>query len=189
MIENIFPTPIYYSIVDNLQTVQEEISNCIESIEFGINSRWGKTHYLSDPTFKTNFIQKYNLNNFKKTLDTHLTYYCSEMGLSCKPYKITSSWMSLFRKNNYGHIHNHGYVDVSGVYYFKTNEDDGKIFFLCPTPSMESSFLYQDLAVRWEHKPIVGKLLLFPGWLSHGIQTNETDDDRISLSFNINFLT
>ena len=65
MIENIFPTPIYYSIVDNLQTVQEELSNCIESIEFGINSRWGKTHYLSDPTFKTNFIQKYNLNNFK----------------------------------------------------------------------------------------------------------------------------
>ena len=104
MIENLFPTPIYYSIVDNLQTVQEELCSCIESIEFGINSRWGKTHYLSDPTFKTNFIEKYSLNNFKKTLDTHLAYYCSEMGLSCKPYKITSSWMSLFKKNNYGHI-------------------------------------------------------------------------------------
>tara|TARA_B100000003_G_scaffold104883_1_gene93916 strand:+ start:133 stop:702 length:570 start_codon:yes stop_codon:yes gene_type:complete len=187
MIEYLFPTPIYYSEVDNLNEVQKELSDCVESIDFRMNPAWGKTHHLSDPCFKTNLIHHYNLKVFMKTLDLHLSRYCSESGLSFKPYKISSSWMSLFKQDNYGHIHNHGGVDISGVYYFKTNQEDGKIFFLCPTPSMESSFHYQDLANRWEHKPMVGKLLLFPGWLSHGIETNETKDDRISLSFNINF--
>ena len=41
----------------------------------------------------------------------------------------------------------------------------------------------------WEHKPEVGKILLFPGWLKHGINTNNTDNIRISLSFNICFKT
>ena len=47
MIENLFPTPIYYSIIDDLETVQEELSSCSKSIEFDINLKWGKTHYLS----------------------------------------------------------------------------------------------------------------------------------------------
>jgi uncharacterized protein (TIGR02466 family) len=189
MIENLFPTPIYYSLVDNLEEIQEELTDCVvESIDFSMNPKWGKTHHLSDPEFRTNLVENFGLHHFKKTLDLHLTRYCGEMGLQSKPYKISSSWMSLFKKDNYGHIHNHGGVDVSGVYYFKTNEEDGKIFFVCPTPSMESSFLYQDLAFRWEHKPMVGKLLLFPGWLSHGVESNETENTRISLSFNIVFM-
>ena len=188
MIEYLFPTPIYYSLIDNLEEVQGELSDCVDSIEFNINQKWGKTHHLSDPTLRTNLVYHHDLKIFRETLDVHLNRYCSESGLSFKPYKISASWMSLFKKDNYGHIHNHGGVDVSGVYYFKTNQEDGKIFFICPTPSMETSFHYQDLAIRWEHKPMVGKLLLFPGWLSHGIQTNQTDNERISLSFNINFL-
>jgi ectoine hydroxylase-related dioxygenase (phytanoyl-CoA dioxygenase family) len=32
-------------------------------------------------------------------------------------------------------------------------------------------------------------LLLFPGWLEHGVATNETTSDRVSISFNINFKT
>ena len=188
MIESLFPTPIYYSFLDNIEDVQKEVLNCVNNLEFEMNDRWGKTHYLSDPSFKTNLVDQYNLKIFKKNLNIHLTRYCNEIGLLCKPYKVTSSWMSLFKKDNYGHIHHHGDVDISGVYYVKTNQEDGKIFFLCPTPCMESSFLYQDLASRWSHKPMVGKILLFPGWLSHGIETNKTDNERMSLSFNINFL-
>jgi uncharacterized protein (TIGR02466 family) len=189
MIENLFPTPIYYNIVDNLDEIQDELNAClVESVNFIMNEKWGKTHYMSDPTFETNLILDYNLKIFQENLDLHFNRYCVEAGLPLRPYKISSSWMSLFKKDNYGHIHNHGGVDISGVYYLQTNQEDGKIFFLCPTPSMETSLGYQDLAIRWEHSPLVGKILLFPGWLSHGIQTNTTDSQRVSISFNINFI-
>ena len=32
-----------------------------------------------------------------------------------------------------------------------------------------------------------GTILLFPGWLKHGIMTNETEHDRVSFSFDIIF--
>ena len=31
-----------------------------------------------------------------------------------------------------------------------------------------------------------GDLLLFPAYLPHGVQENESDEDRIVISFNIN---
>ena len=36
-------------------------------------------------------------------------------------------------------------------------------------------------------QPIQGSMLLFPGYLVHGIKTNTSDHDRLSLSFNIVF--
>jgi hypothetical protein len=28
---------------------------------------------------------------------------------------------------------------------------------------------------------------LFPSWIDHGVRSNTTDDERISVAFNINF--
>ena len=32
-----------------------------------------------------------------------------------------------------------------------------------------------------------GGLILFPGWLKHGINMNNSDEERISVSFDITF--
>ena len=37
----------------------------------------------------------------------------------------------------------------------------------------------------WSYPPQEGRLILFPAWLSHGVRENETDEDRISISFNL----
>ena len=37
------------------------------------------------------------------------------------------------------------------------------------------------------YTPKEGKILLFPGWLEHGVKTNLTDNVRMSLSFNVYF--
>ena len=61
------------------------------------------------------------------------------------------------------------------------------LFFESPVPNMGGSLVYNGLANRQEFKPEVGRIVLFPGWLQHGIMTNSTDDTRISLSFNVIF--
>jgi ectoine hydroxylase-related dioxygenase (phytanoyl-CoA dioxygenase family) len=30
-----------------------------------------------------------------------------------------------------------------------------------------------------------GRLYVFPGWLEHGVEENQSDADRVSLSFNV----
>ena len=103
-----------------------------------------------------------------------------------KKYEL-QSWFSKFTPGDYAQIHNHKHVDISGVYYYKTNGDDGDFFFESPNPHLSTSYTFGHLGRRWEYKPKSGKILLFPGWLNHGVKTNETKDERISLSFNIIF--
>ena len=43
------------------------------------------------------------------------------------------------------------------------------------------------MGTDFEHEPMEGKLIIFPGWLLHGVRQNSTDNTRISLSFNITF--
>ena len=64
---------------------------------------------------------------------------------------------------------------------------DGDLFFEDPRPSSCTSIATNNLANRIRYTPQVGKLVLFPGWLPHGIMTNTTDNKRVSLSFNISF--
>ena len=34
-------------------------------------------------------------------------------------------------------------------------------------------------------KPEEGRMYVFPGWLEHGVEENQSDEDRISIAFNV----
>lgn len=187
IVENLYPTPIYVSNVKQFVEIQNEFDNIVNQLQFDTKENWGNTHYLSSIDFDSNLFDKYDAEYFKEELDFHLRNYCRELEFKFKRYK-TDSWMSMFKNGNYGHIHSHGHVDISGVYYYKTNTEDGDLFFECPVPNIGSSYCYYNkYCQRWVHKPEEGKILLFPGWIKHGITTNKTDNTRISISFNITF--
>ena len=185
-----FVTPIYCGCVNEYDEIQSELESCIEKIEFGMVTGWGSTHWLSDPTFNSNLVSDFNLDKFATEIDIHVKNYCQSVGYRPKDgtelkYRIVSSWFALFKKGNYAHIHNHGDSDIAGVYYFKKSGDDGNLFFCTPNKAIDSSVLLK--TGRMVVNPTEGDLLLFPGWLDHGVQTNDTDDERVSVSFNIRF--
>ena len=185
-----FVTPIYYSCVNEYDEIQSELESCIEKIEFGMVPGWGSTHWLSDPTFSSNLVSDFNLDKFSTEIDIHVKNYCQSVGYRPKDgtelkYRIVSSWFALFKKGIYAHIHNHGESDIAGVYYFKKSGDDGNLFFCTPNKAIDSSVLLK--TGRMVVNPTEGELILFPGWLDHGVQTNDTDDERVSVSFNIRF--
>ena len=186
MIQPIFCTPVYSDKIDNFNKIQEELLHCVSNnIEFEYKKGWDETHFISDSTFNNDCIGQYNLINFYDELKVHLKKYCSSIGYNLNNYKISSSWFSLFNRGNYGHLHSHGFSDISGVYYLKTNGNDGNIYFETPNPFLDSSICYRELSNTVVYKPKEGELLLFPGWLKHGISKNTTDNERVSLSFNI----
>ena len=196
MIENLYPTPIYYSLVDNVEDIQKEIGTCMKKVKFFIKKDWDPSLYLSN-SFEENILKTHHLKKLEKEIMKHLRNYCTALGPASlyvfeKSFENKTtrfqSWFTLCKKGNYGHIHSHGYMDISGCYYYKTNGKDGNIFFESPNKLLEASQCYYPLAERWEHQPLVGKLLLFPGWLPHGIHYNNTNNKRISLSFNIQML-
>jgi len=196
---HLFPTPVYAAMVDNLDVVQSEIDGVCDKLEFIYNPNFGQTHKLSAPSFKTNVIGEHNMVNFSEQIHKHIDHYLNAIEFEQSGYfnpenplnyKIVSSWMTKFDYRDYAHIHNHGHCDISGVYYYKVGEDKdetGDLFFQSPVPSMITSFTFNHYAYKQCQIPQVGKLLLFPAYLDHGVATNETGYDRMSLSFNILF--
>lgn len=188
IIENIFPTPIYVAGVDNLEELQTELDSAFPNIQFdepGFDT-WGKTHKISSSQFKDDLIKTHNLQVFKQTIDKHIRTYCQELGFAYRDYD-TRSWMTAFSKGEYAHIHTHPRVDMSGVYYYKTNEKDGNFFFESPIECGKDSLCYGNFNSRWTHRPVVGKIMLFPYYINHGVTTNTTDSVRHSIAFNIKF--
>ena len=168
-LENLFPVPLYCGDVNNFESIQSEIRVGVENTNFKFKEEWGKTHEFSDPTFKENFLEKNNCHSFLNELPIHLERYMQ----SQLPMK--GSWAARFGKNMYGHIHDHLPHSVSGVYYFQTSGSDGKLFFVSDLKYYGRQYI----------TPTEGMLLLFPGSLKHGITTNTTDTDRISISFDL----
>ena len=190
-LQPIYPTPIFYGKVDNHKEIEAELDPVLDEIDFQYRDSWGATHYLSDPTFKENLIVKHDLKELKKGIEKNLFEYLG--GLFEQPwddryrYTITHSWAALFKKGNYGHIHSHGEADIAGVYYHEVPEDSGGLFFEPPAPALCDSLVYSKWGHRLTPRVSEGLMLLFPGFLKHGIETNTTDLDRISISFNILF--
>jgi uncharacterized protein (TIGR02466 family) len=191
-IDNTYITPIYVAQIteqEGLSVIQEEAKRAIEASEFSSREEWGPTHYLSSTTFINDVIKEQNMRLFSAVLNSHLTNYMNSVGFAMRPYMVTS-WFSLFQQHQYGQLHNHGNADVSGCYYVETSGDDGDLFFEDPRPANETSYVFSGryMAGRRNYRPKVGQMLMFPGYLPHGIKTNSTTKDRVSLSFNIKFI-
>jgi uncharacterized protein (TIGR02466 family) len=187
MIENLFATPIYSCFVENKDAVQIEIANALINVNYddSVNYyQWGKTFETTDVC--ADIVVTKQMATLDQTIDYHLKEYCKAIGFEIRPYKRTS-WIVKNSQGGHTHVHTHHADDIAGVYYYQTNGTDGEIFFDSPVGPAISSLCYQNCVKRHEHTPMVGKFLMFPGWLAHGVKTNTTDSDRISLAFSITF--
>ena len=94
--------------------------------------------------------------------------------------------------------HSHGGCHLSGVFWIKIPKDSGNFIFSSPygfsqydeisNYSKEVKEMYaQHLA--YSIRPKEGDMLIFPSCIEHKVDINESREDRISASFNINFTT
>lgn len=190
----LFGIPVYDSRVAGikLESIQDEITKVLDDVKktnsFKRPEGWNSsTHLVSDPTFQTDFVRKCPI--LKEEIHYHVCNFLENIGsyVPINNYKITSSWLTQTQKGQHAHLHAHGENDIAGVYYHTTNEDDGSIFFESPVEVLKSSFCFRHLHKRLRFKPEVGKIMLFPAWLLHGVSENTSDHERISVSFNITF--
>lgn len=190
MIEKWFYTPVYFAYIQEQNIINDFVKLANEQT-FNIPEGWN-SQLLTDPSFTKNILEENHCIDFLKHLEIHISKFLVEINCdsSCirkGNYKMLSSWFTLNKKNMYSHIHMHGDADIAGVYYFQTNGEDGELFFENPNKALRSSHCFRHIQQRIYYKPEVGKLILFPGWLEHGVTTNLTDNHRMSLSFNLVF--
>ena len=125
-------------------------------------------------------VQKYILKSFQKlgwkTENTNIT--------------ITSMWAIINKKNDFNVLHTHPNSYLSAAYYVSAPRDCGK--FQIESLNIAKRHSYPEILQNNELNAHVagievseGDLLIFPGYLPHKVAMNESDQDRIVISFNV----
>ena len=114
----------------------------------------------------------------------------NEENLNGEPCLI-SMWANINLPGGYNKSHIHPNSHFSGVYYIKATKDSGDIVFNDPkstshmiVPSVKNIELPKYLWKEVRVSPVVGRIIIFPSWLWHRVDINNTNDKRISVSFN-----
>ena len=104
---------------------------------------------------------------------------------------LGNMWANINYPGGYNKPHIHPNSLYSGVYYVKTPPNCGKIVFNDPRPGIQTSMPARRPGQPPKHlwrevhlEPQVGRILMFPAWLWHCVEPNESNDIRISVSFN-----
>lgn len=105
---------------------------------------------------------------------------------------FNNMWFNINYTNNSNSVHFHDNTFISGCFYLKATPDQGNITFY---KNYALNYIVASQAKLLEntalnvgaitHEPNTGKLLMFPGYLPHGVGHNPTKETRISLGFNI----
>lgn len=180
---DLFPTRIYkYSIRDEL------IDNILENYQFNRTHRPDKEidvveDVLNDPLF---------LQLHDEVLDTVQDGLPNTYAVG--KWKIVTSWINLQKPNQTGFKY-HSHIDsfMSCVLYLK-GTDMHLAFKDTPrqtTPASVENASNFEIVVRHTWHPDVqipvsaGDLSMFPSYLVHKPNENESNDDRISLAYNL----
>ena len=86
----------------------------------------------------------------------------------------------------------HPFSLVSAVFYLKVPKNSGRLVF--ENPIQQHDYIMKPGTVKtynsinsgyWYAEPKEGDLIMFPSWLRHWVEPSQSDEDRISIAFNI----
>ena len=135
-----------------------------------------------------------NLDEFKD-INQRILQICQRIGESqhFNPNVILDhqAWVNISPPGASNKIHYHANCHFSGVYYISLKAPEcGSIFFRDPRVASRmfgspltklNDFTTEEIRML----PEEGRMYIFPGWLEHGVDTNQSEEDRVSISFNV----
>jgi uncharacterized protein (TIGR02466 family) len=114
---------------------------------------------------------------------------CALLQLNCT-LKLTGMWGNISRGSAALHDHTHPNNYLSGVFYLRMPHGAGAIAFKDPRP--QTRVLRPDVraetpltALELEYAASEGTMLLFPAWLEHGVRPSASNDERVTIAWNL----
>ena len=185
IIEGFFPTLIYAKDVnlDN-RTFEKEI------IEWSKKDKGVKKTNVNGWHSETNM---HELPQFKPLIDELYKMQFDmfkEEWLDRKP-RLGNMWANINYQGGYNRPHVHPNSLFSGVYYIKASNGCGNLVCNDPRPGIQTVMPSRKNGQPPKHlwrevhlEPREGRIIMFPAWLWHCVEPNESNDIRISVSFN-----
>ena len=188
-----FPEPVLRYKFEDYKSVNQNLKKYIyglqkENSSGQIRSNRGGWH---SPNFKltdNNSIQ----NKFALELQKYILRSFQTLGWKTENKKvvIAAMWAIINKKNDFNVIHTHPNAFLSAAYYVSAPENCGK-FYIEHLNMAKKNYYPEILQNNQLNEQVAGlevnegDLLIFPGYLPHKVAPNESDEDRVVISFNV----
>ena len=187
-IRNIFTVPIHIFDVNRFNEIKNEL------IDYAYNLK-----KEDEGVFVSNYggwqSSSFDIVNEDDVLQSFLINCLSEFPPIKKSVLLRChAWININKPGDYNIMHYHPKCDLSGVIWLKAPKDCGNIEFDSPftfqtynevesyTDDFRDSNNYNH---TYYFNPIEGRIIVFPSHLQHHVLHNKSEEDRISVSFNI----
>ena len=138
----------------------------------------------------TDMNQKEEYNPLTRELFNMQEEIYQKENLSRKPV-LGNMWANINYPGNSNRPHLHPNSLFSGVYWIKTPMKSGNLMLYDPRPGVHTTMpnrkegkLPSQLWREIHYEPKAGRCIMFPAWMWHEVKPNESNDTRISVSFN-----
>jgi len=176
--KNIFPTFVCSCIpqIDMMEVLEEVYQTQLDYKTENLSNEGG---YHSPKFVGTRFLK---LRNVVEEFCNDLLYQ-KRLGLDVQSIEY---WCNINKSYNYNVMHSHGRADLIGIYYVKVPLNSGNLVVMRNDGSQYCD-LYENRADMLEYvtEPETGRLYILPGHLWHYVTGSDSEQDRISISFNI----
>ena len=179
----IFPTFIFMSDVNEIDN-NELLAHIykIKEIDAGVKVS-NSNGWQSTSSKETDCEQLFKLKQF---IDGMMLQIYQNYGVLRQP-TLDNYWYNVNNKYSYNKQHVHPRSYFSAVYYVKTPKDSGELYFNRPdnllhyidVDRLTPTNVGEVRSVPKEHE-----LIIFPSYLSHGVNINNSDEERVSIAFN-----
>ena len=187
----VFSTPIWAFVVKDSVKLNLEILKFIKDLQIKDPDGIKKSNVLGWHSKDFDMNNK-NVLYFFESIKPNINNVLIDMGWNDTNNKIniTSAWSIINKKkaSNARHIHSNSFI--SAVYYVSAPNNCGDILFHDPR---EAKVIRKPNKVKANKlnaeviniTPQPGLLVLFPSYLYHSVSENNSNEDRIIISFNI----
>jgi uncharacterized protein (TIGR02466 family) len=188
IIEYHFPTLVYIKDIPNAAQLNQYLEPKI--------IQWSQQHKGVSKTnaggwhSETDMNKKHEYDVLTKELFNMQDEIYQKENLDLKPV-LGNMWANINYPGNFNRPHLHPNSLFSGVYWIKTPQNSGNFMIYeprqgaqCTMPNRKEGKLPPELWREVHYEPVAGRCIMFPSWLWHEVKPNESNDTRISVSFN-----
>ena len=131
------------------------------------------------------------IKEFTNLVEKHFIYFKEKFSIQDKHnFFFKNAFVNINPPNGYNIPHMHPDCILTGVYYFEAPNNSGNLVLKHPSQCKgldDYSYKYYNCfnSTLFNIQPSKGKLYIFPNYLEHYVEPNNSNENRVSMSFNI----
>lgn len=186
-VHSLFPVPFYTSEVElDMEDIRIKISKLARYRE-GLNDSDGYIYPKNEQLFN-----RKEFADVKTEAKRHVDRFMREvMHYDYDDSFFACSWFNINVPGSHHHRHYHPNSIISGVIFITNPDNSGQLLFNTPQqrdillePKRGSEDTIYNMST-FSPKQDVGCIALFPSWLEHAVSKNMSEENRLTIAFNV----